>query len=61
MLIKTIEDNKNGRKWEIWKEEDGSYSYKYFESFNSIGWRETAQDCGYTKEAIEFEFEIKIA
>ena len=60
MLIKTIIDNENGKKWEIFKNSDNDYSYKYYEYFNSIGWRFVASDNNYTKDAIEWEFDIQV-
>ena len=61
MLIKTIEDKENGRKWEIYKESENNYSYKYYEYFNSIGWRLITNEKNYNKDAIEWEFDIKVA
>ena len=67
MLVKTIENKESGRKWEIYKKSDDEYFYKYFEFFRSCGWRLIDQDGGHeqgfywSKDAIEWEFEIKIA
>lgn len=61
MLVKTITDTENGRKWEIYKESDGTYSYKYLEFYKSVGWRQISGDFGYTKDAIEWQFEIKVS
>lgn len=60
MLVKTIIDNNNGMKWEIYKALDNSYSYKYYEYFTSCGWRLTNYGDNYTKDAIEWEFDIKV-
>ena len=66
MLIRTIEDKENGRKWEIYKKSDNEYFYKYYEFFKSIGWRFTGREGdhekGYiTKNCIEYDFSIKVA
>jgi len=44
MLIKTVVDEKNGRKWELYKKEEGLYFYKYYEYFKSCGWRYITRD-----------------
>lgn len=67
MLVRTIEDKENGTKWEIYKKEENKYFIKYYEFYQSCGWRFLFQDGGHkqgfyhTKESIEFEFDIKIA
>lgn len=61
MTVKTITDNENGRKWEIIKNGDNLYSVKYYEFFQSTGWRLTVTDEGYTKDLIEWEYDIKVA
>ena len=61
MTVRTITDNENGRKCEIINNDDGLYSVKYYEFFQSIGWRLTSTDNGYTKDCIEWEFEIEVA
>lgn len=61
MLIKTIVDNENGRKWEIIKNGDNLYSVKYYELFQSKGWRLIGADEGYTKDCIEWEYDIEVA
>jgi len=58
MLIKTIIDN--DRKWEIYKNLDNNYSYKYYEYFKSCGWRLINNGNNYTRDAIEWEFDIKV-
>lgn len=65
MLIKTICDNENGRKWEIFKKSENSYYYKYYEFFRKIGWRLTItagndRDGYFTKDYIEWDFNISI-
>lgn len=67
MLIKTIENKEIGTKTEIYKKEENKYYTKYFEYFQSCGWRFISQDGGqkqgfyYTKESIEFDYDVKIA
>ena len=61
MLIKTIIDNESGKKWEIFKNSDNDYFYKYYEYFNSIEWRLITSENNYTRDAIEWEFDIKVA
>ena len=63
MLIKTITDKQEGRKWEIYKKSDKEYFYKYYEFFKQIGWRLIGRTGdhinGYlTKECIQWEFDI---
>lgn len=71
MKVKTITDNENGRKWEIIKHENKEgypspvYTVNYFEFFRSRGWCKLFEGAKlkdyYTKEAIEAEFETKVA
>lgn len=61
MIVKTITDSENGRKWEIIKHETDRYSVKYYEYFKATGWRLTATDNDYTKDCIEWEFEPTVA
>ena len=67
MLIKTVENNESGKKWEIYKKAENQYFTKYYEFFQSCGWRFVAQDGGknqgfyYSKESIEYDFDIKVA
>lgn len=61
MLIKTITDKTNGKKWEIYKKSNNEYFYKYYEFFKQIGWKPTGKTSEYfTKDAIEWEFDIVI-
>lgn len=65
MLIKTITDKQEGRKWEIYKKSDNEYFYKYYEFFKQTGWRLTCREGdninGYlTKDVVEWEFDIKL-
>jgi hypothetical protein len=66
MKVRTITDEQDGRKWEIYKKSDNEYYYKYYEFFQAAGWRLTGQRGGhadgyYTKETIEWKFEIVLA
>jgi hypothetical protein len=65
MLIKTITDKANGKKWEIFKKSNNEYFYKYYEFFKQIGWKLTGREGdhinGYlTKDCIEWNFDITI-
>ena len=65
ILIKTITDKDNGRKWEIYKKSDNEYFYKYYEFFKQLGWHFTGikgdSNNGYlTKDCIEHDFDITI-
>lgn len=61
MLIKTITDNKAGKKWEIYKEEDNKhYRYIYYEFFSSVGWRKITEEKNFTKDAIECVLQINL-
>ena len=57
MLIRTIIDQDNERKWEIYQN-DNRYSYKYYEFYNNISWRLLWSEENFTKDAIEFEFDV---
>ncbi len=67
MLVRTIEDKENGTKWEIYKKADNQYFTKYYEYYSSCGWKFLFQDGGheqefyYSKEYIEYDFDIKVA
>lgn len=67
MLIRIIEDKESGKKWEIYKKDKNQYFTKYYEYYQSFVWRFLFQDGGheqgfyYTKESIEYDFDIKIA
>ena len=60
-LVKTIKDEENGRKWEIYRENKNKYYYKYYEFFSGCGWRQIGKQEGFfTKDAIEWEFDILV-
>ena len=67
MRVKTITDEQDGRKWEIYKKADNQYYFKYYEFFRAAGWRLTGQSGGraeafyYTKSSIEWEFNTTVA
>lgn len=67
MLIKTIENKEAKTKTEIYKKAENQYFAKYYEYYTSCGWRFLFQDGGhkqgfyYTKDAIEYEYGIKVA
>lgn len=63
MKIKTITDETNGKKWDIFKESENQYFYEYSEYYQNIGWRFISRDGDskngyYNKNAIEYEFDI---
>jgi hypothetical protein len=65
MLIKTITDDQEGRKWEIYKKSDDEYFYKYYEFFRQIGWKLTGRTgdhiSGYlTRDCIQWYFDILV-
>lgn len=61
MIVKTIIDADNGRKWEISKKSDEGYTIKYYEYFNSIGWISHCEDTTvYSKQVVEDMFDIKL-
>jgi hypothetical protein len=53
-------DNENGQKWEIFKESENNYFYKYYEFISQCGWKFVTGEDSYTKDAIEWEFDIEI-
>lgn len=62
MLVKEIIDIENGTKYEIYKNNENDYSYKYFEYFQSCGWRQIGKEqANRSKDLIEWEFDIKVA
>lgn len=61
MLIKIIIDNENGKKWEIFKNSDNDYFYKYYEFFQVTGWRIIFTESSYSKDAIEWELDTEVA
>jgi len=60
MAVKIIENKENGVKWEIFKKSANEYFYKYYEYFQSIGWRLTENSGIYTKDCLEYELDTAI-
>lgn len=60
MLVKILEDKEDGVKTEIYKDGENDYSYKFFEYFQSCGWRFIEEEKHYSKDAIEYEFNITL-
>lgn len=60
--VAEIHDTENQRRWDIIKKDNG-YIVEYFEFFESSGKWEQYKDPTpetWSKEAIEFEFDIKL-
>jgi hypothetical protein len=61
MIVKTIIDEKVGKKWEIVKHEEDRYSVNYYEYFEKCGWKLfKSQTEYYDKDCLEYLFEIKL-
>lgn len=60
MKVVEIVNKKAGTKWEILKVSEDCYTAKLYEMYSG-DWRFLVQDGYYTKDGIEFEFDIKIA
>ena len=60
MLIKTITDNKTGKKWEVYEEDNKHYKYIYYEFYSQIGWRKITEEKNFTKDAIELLMGIRL-
>jgi hypothetical protein len=63
--IKTIINENDGRKWEIYKKSDNEYFYKYYEFFKQLGWHFTGRTGdhiqGYlSKDCIQYQFDILV-
>lgn len=58
MLIKTITDEQEGKKWEIYEEDNKHYRYIYYEFYSQIGWRKITEEKNFTKDAIELVMAI---
>ncbi len=59
MLVKTIIDEDLGAKWEILQEGEDSYRVKYFEYYQSCGWRFISDDV-CSREVIEDMFDVSL-
>lgn len=60
MVVHSIVNNDIGTKFEIFKDGENNYSYKYYEYFANIGWKFVLSEKNYSKNCIECEFDIKI-
>jgi hypothetical protein len=58
MVVRTITDEENGKRWDIIKHEENRYDYAYYEYYKSIGWKRLSTDRGYTKDCIMFMFNL---
>ena len=58
MLIKTITDEQEGKKWEIYEEDNKHYRCIYYEFYSQIGWRKITEEKNFTKDAIELVMAI---
>lgn len=62
MIVKTIVNEADGCKWEIIKHEENRYSIDYYEYFQQLGWKKFEESKRYyTKDCIEWEFDIVVA
>ena len=62
MKVYELIDKENGTKWEIYKVSGNTYILKYYEYYDSIGWKFVFEDDdNYSREIIEDEFNIKVA
>lgn len=62
MKVYELIDKEDSTKWEIYKVSVNTYRLKYYEYYDSIGWKFVFEDKdNYSKEAIEEEFNIKVA
>lgn len=63
--VAEIINNEVGSKWEIFETEDKYgvyYTVKYYEYFSNVGWRLVSDKSDrYTKDCIEWEFNIELA
>ena len=55
-----LTDKENGRKWEITSREDGDFWVQYFEFFKDIGWHSYTKGERYSREAVQFEFDLNV-
>ena len=61
MKVYELIDKENGTKWDIYKVSENTYRLKYYEYYNSIGWKFVFEDDNYSRKIIEDEFNIKVA
>ena len=61
MIVRTIIDEKIGKKWEIVKHEEDKYSVNYYEYFEKGGWELFKRPIEYyDKDCLEYLFDIKL-
>ena len=59
MKVYELIDKENSTKWEIYKVSENTYKLKYYEYYDSIGWKFVLEDDdNYSREIIEDEFNI---
>ena len=62
MKVYELINKEDGTKWEIYKVSENIYRLKYYEYYDSIGWKFVFEDDdNYSREIIEDEFNIKVA
>lgn len=59
MTVKTLTTKDS--KIEIIKVSENNYTLKFYEFYSSIGWKLLSVDERYTKELVEWEYDIQIA
>lgn len=60
-IVAVVEDKEFGTKFEIIKTETNRYCVIYYEYFSACGWRKISEEkYTYSKDAIEYEFYIKV-
>lgn len=52
-LVLEMIDHVSGKKWEFFKHDNGLYSVKYYEFFESTGWKHIFTEDRYEKDAVE--------
>lgn len=60
MVVRSIINNMRGTRWDIIKQDDGTYTTRYSELYAGM-WRLLFEDTGYTQDGIEEEFDIVLA
>ena len=56
----TITDKENGMKWKIKRIDDNSFLVTCYEYFSNIGWRQLSTAENYSRDAVEWQFGIRI-
>ena len=60
MTTYQIINNEIGTRWDIIKQGDDTYTARYYEMCAGE-WRYILEETGYTKESLEWDFDIKVA